>query len=48
MYPNWAAPIRVPFVVQCAGKLAKLMEDVQGGPEPIEVNQRLQKGFYYL
>jgi hypothetical protein len=49
MYPNWPAPVKVPFVVQCAGKLAKLMEDVKKESKgPVEVHDDLLTGFYYL
>ena len=31
MFPqNWPGPIKVPFPVQCAAKLAKLFEDLAG------------------
>ena len=56
MYPNWPAPVKVPFVIQCAGKLAKLMEDIQNANKKrtgastssVEVHESLLTGFYYL
>eukprot|EP01047_Picozoa_sp_COSAG01_P025735 COSAG01_NODE_1637_length_9660_cov_7.731932_4_plen_207_part_00 len=49
MFPNWPAPVKVPAVVQCAGKLAKLMEDVRSdGKGEVKVHSSLLTGFYYL
>ena len=45
-YPNWTSSVKVPFPVQCAGKLANLME--KSGLRDVEVHRSLRKGFFYL
>ena len=45
-YPNWTSSVKVPFPVQCAGKLANLMEKT--GLRNVKVHPALRKGFFYL
>lgn len=45
-YPNWTSSVKVPFPVQCAGKLANLME--KKDLRDVEVHRSLRKGYFYL
>ena len=44
MFPqNWPGPIKVPFPVQCAAKLAKLFEDLnQAGHRKLKTHPSLE------
>lgn len=46
VYPNWPGPVKVPFVCQCAAKLAKLYQDI--GDRRLKTHPNLQGGYYYL
>jgi hypothetical protein len=45
-YPNWPGPVKVPFPVQCASKLAKLIYDM--GSKPPKTHNRLKTKPYFL
>jgi hypothetical protein len=49
-YPNWTSSVKVPFPVQCAAKLAHLMETKEGGCflGDVQVHDSLRKGYFYL
>lgn len=45
LYPNWFSSIRVPYVVQTAHKLAKLLGE---NCEEVHIHEKLRETFFYL